>query len=200
MGDAARHELDRLDRWLRGGSVCLVLATVIVLAVRLLFPASGARPRPVPAAEAAAPAASLPAGIAAVESSYAYGGDTPERAFDGVIQYAPGGQHSRWACWGSGHPEDWIAWRLMPARTLARIDVYFFADDKGTTPPSSVRVEYRDAGEWRPVDGLTSEPERPIAAAVNVLRFAPVTTSELRLLVVHQPGSSSAISEIALPE
>jgi hypothetical protein len=190
---------DRLERWLRRGSMAIVLVAVAVLAIRSRVPPGQAERPPPPPVPAAPPGAPMPAGIAALASSHAYEYDRPEYAFDGKIVYAPGGDRNRWATYGSAQPEDWIAWRFDEPRRLARVAVHFFADDQGTWPPVAVRVEYKDETGWRPVENLQEEPPLPRVGVANQLTFTPVRASEFRLVVVHQPGRSSAVTEIAFP-
>lgn len=191
---------DRLERWLRRGSMAVVFGAVVVLALRGHVSQVEPAPPSPPAAPVQPAGARLSRGITSVDSSYAYDADGPEAAFDGKVVYTPGGDRSRWATYGSGQPEDWIAWRYGGPRKLAHLAVHFFADEKGTWPPAAVRVEYKDETGWRPVEQVQQEPPTPRVGDANQLSFTPVRASEFRLVVVHQQGRSSAVTEIELPD
>jgi hypothetical protein len=204
--DERTAALDDVERRLRRASMGLVLIVVLVLAWRGLNPAPRSSAAPSAAQPAAAPrppdaaATRLSRGIAAVSSSYAYGEDGPAQAFDGMVEYGPGGRRDRWASFGSGNAEDWISWRFDAPRQLGRVVVQYYTDDLETLPPESVRVEYQDASGWRSVEGMQQVPPQPRAGVPNDLRFTPVRASEFRLVVVHQRNRSSAITEILLPD
>ena len=79
--------------------------------------------------------------------------------------------------------------------TISETQVYWFDDTGhgGVRVPQSWRLLYRDGNEWKPVsarDAYGTARDR-----YNVLRFAPITTSAVRLELTMQPRVSAGVQE-----
>lgn len=79
--------------------------------------------------------------------------------------------------------------------TVSQTEVYWFDDtgQGGVRVPQSWRLLYRDGNDWKPV-----QPSTPFGVAkdqYNTVRFAPVTTSALRLELVMQPNVSAGMQK-----
>ena len=85
--------------------------------------------------------------------------------------------------------------RAVGPSTVSQVDVYWF-DDTGrgqVRVPASWRLLYKDGETWKPVSAAS---DYGVAKdAWNTLRFAPVTTSGLRLEVTLQSEWSAGIQE-----
>jgi hypothetical protein len=89
----------------------------------------------------------------------------------------------RWTCWSSGKRDDWYALDFGAARPLEGLRVWFFDDagKGGCRAPERVVLERWENGEWKPVELTNQVPPQP-AAGENVLSFATINASKLRLV------------------
>lgn len=122
----------------------------------------------------------------------------------GVESAAPGAAGT-----GGGGGDEWIAIEFVEPRTLARTSIYWF-DDTGIGEcrvPKRARVEALIEGAWKPVGaapgGASGGADASLAPgeigvrkdALNTLRFAPVTTKGLRIVVTMQERFSTGALE-----
>jgi len=111
----------------------------------------------------------------------------PKSSFDRTIP--------RFTWWPRRGTEEWVTYRFDTPRHVSEVQVYWF-DDTGAGScrvPASCRVEWWDGENWQPVrpDPLCGvEKDR-----YNVLRFDPMTTTQLRLMVQLREGFSAGILE-----
>nr|WP_255259451.1 discoidin domain-containing protein [Bacillus toyonensis] len=101
----------------------------------------------------------------------------------------------RWTNWDSNswRPEDWVAIDFGHENTVSQLDFHFYDDKGGTRSPASLHLEYWDGKEWKVIEGTQSD--------VNMkeeltLRFAPIVTSQIRVVMKAVQGTCIAISEI----
>jgi hypothetical protein len=101
----------------------------------------------------------------------------------------------RMTWWDHRGTKEWLAYRFDKPRTVSGCEVYWF-DDTGRgycRVPEAWRLLYRDGDAWKPVE-LPDKATFGIAKdRYNRIRFAPVTTKELRLEVDLQPGFSGGV-------
>ncbi|ROP43178.1 Ig-like domain-containing protein [Pseudokineococcus lusitanus] len=116
-----------------------------------------------------------------------------------------------WGTAGTSSGSDALTVELDGEQTVDEARVHFYRTSTsdapqggrtaGTRPgyaaPESYRLEYRTGGGWQPVPQPSATPSAP-RANLNVLRFAPVTTTALRLVVDHHPGSATGVKELAV--
>jgi hypothetical protein len=79
--------------------------------------------------------------------------------------------------------------------TISAAQVYWFDDTGrgGVRVPQSWRLLYREGDEWKPVHASM---EYGVARdRFNSVRFAPVTTSALRLELTMQAGVSAGVQK-----
>ncbi len=83
----------------------------------------------------------------------------------------------------------------MPDCTVSSTEVYWFDDTGrgGVRVPASWRVLYKSGDRWLPVQ--TPGPFGTARNAWNALRFAPVTTTGLRIELAMQAGFSAGLQE-----
>jgi hypothetical protein len=91
----------------------------------------------------------------------------------------------RWTCWSSMSREDWYAIDFGAKRQMKALKVWFFDDapNGGCRPPDRVTIQYWVDGKgWENVESATGSPESPVKGE-NILRFDPVHTDRVRLLL-----------------
>jgi DUF1680 family protein len=97
--------------------------------------------------------------------------------------------------WPTLGATEWLQYDFPKTTSVSEVQVYFF-DDTGrgsVRVPKSWRVLYRDGNEWKPV--TTSGAYGTELNKYNVIAFAPVTTSGLRLEITMQPNFSAGVIE-----
>jgi DUF1680 family protein len=90
---------------------------------------------------------------------------------------------------------EWIEMTFATPSTVSETQVYWFDDTGrgGVRVPKSWRLLYKVGADWKPVAG---QGEYGVAKdAYNTVRFAPVTTTALRLELVMQPNVSAGVQE-----
>ena len=118
-------------------------------------------------------------------------------ALNDQIEPANSNNHSipRFTWWDRKGSTEWIQYDFAQPTNVEAVEVYWF-DDTGRGAcrvPQSWRLLVRDGHQWRPVrtqDNPGVEKDR-----YNLLRFAPVATSGLRIKVQLQPGFSGGVLE-----
>jgi DUF1680 family protein len=133
---------------------------------------------------------------AKVSLSYVSGNCQPEGINDGL---EPKGsrQHPGRLChwWPHKGSQEWAQYTWKSPVTVQGAEVYWF-DDTGAgecRPPVSWRVEYLDGREWKPVPAATDYPVK--LDAWCAVKFAPVTTTALRLAVRLPAGFAAGVQE-----
>jgi DUF1680 family protein len=94
-----------------------------------------------------------------------------------------------------GSKLEWVEMTFAKPATVSESSVYWF-DDTGrgaVRVPASWRILYRDGTEWKPVQ--TTDAYGVARDAFNRVRFAPVTTTALRIEVAMQPKFSVGLQE-----
>ncbi|MCX6864937.1 MAG: discoidin domain-containing protein [Verrucomicrobia bacterium] len=92
-----------------------------------------------------------------------------------------------------GSAAQWVQYDLEKPAKISAIGIYWAEDQRGRVKlPESFRVLVKQGGEWKPV---AAEMPKPQADAMNLIRFAPVETSSVRLEVSSPRKSNAAILE-----
>ena len=133
---------------------------------------------------------------AKVTVSFANGNSQPSGINDGAEPKSSGEQPAalcHW--WPHKNTEEWAQYTWTKPVSVGGARVYWF-DDTGRGAcclPASWRIEYRDGESWKAV---AVEGAYPVARDKWCdVRFAPVTTSALRLLVKLQPDWAAGVHE-----
>ena len=90
---------------------------------------------------------------------------------------------------------EWIEMAFARPSAVSEVQVFWFDDTGrgGVRVPKSWRLLYKIGMEWKPVEVAG---EYGVARdAYNTVRFAPVTTSALRIELVMQPNVSAGVQE-----
>ncbi len=104
-----------------------------------------------------------------------------------------GGSSFDW--WPTKGATEWLQYDFPNATAVSEAQVFWF-DDTGrgeVKVPASWRVLYKDGDQWRPVQAAG-----PYGVAIdkyNVIAFASVTTTAIRLEVTMQQGWSAGVQE-----
>ncbi|PHF97059.1 hypothetical protein [Bacillus wiedmannii] len=101
----------------------------------------------------------------------------------------------RWTNWdpNSWRLEDWVAIDFEHENTVPQLDFHFYDDKGGTRPPASLHLKNWDGKEWKVIEGTQSD--------VNMkkllpLRFTPIVTLQIRVVMKAVQSTCIAISEI----
>ncbi|MFO0907441.1 MAG: glycoside hydrolase family 127 protein [Isosphaeraceae bacterium] len=138
---------------------------------------------------------------AKVSLSYVSGNCHPRGINDGK-EPARSSAHPGALChwWPHKGGNDWAQYTWSTATTLSGARVYWF-DDTGSGAcrlPASWRIEYLDGSTWKPV---SVEGDYPVALdRWCSVRFAPVTTTALRLVVGLQSQWAAGVHEWQVEE
>jgi len=146
-------------------------------------------------------------GGATVSYSYKNGSDSEAALNDGVWPQNSNDQSiPRFTWWSHQGTSEWIAYEFPAPVTLWRSDIFWFSDASaggGCDFPQTFSHEYWTGSSWQPValqhdyahtNDLFSD------GHFTIVRFAPVTTTKIRLSVQLKPGKSGGILEWRLPE
>jgi uncharacterized protein len=125
----------------------------------------------------------------------------PQGINDGLVPNRSGEQPAACCHWwphkGTG---EWAQYTWKTPVQVSSTKVYWF-DDTGRGEcrlPASWRIEYLDAGDWKPV--ATTEPYPVAKDKWCAVRFAPVTTTALRLDVQLPPDFAAGVHEWKVDE
>jgi hypothetical protein len=140
-----------------------------------------------------------PERAARVSLSFVSGYCQPRGINDGIEPQRSGQQPAalcHW--WPHKGGEEWAQYSWAKPITTSGARVYWF-DDTGRgecRPPVSWKILYRDGEQWKPV--VLADAQAGYAVRLDQwceVRFAPVTTPELRLVFEMQPNWSVGIHE-----
>jgi DUF1680 family protein len=133
---------------------------------------------------------------ASVTLSFTSGNCRPQGINDSIEPKSSGEQPAALCHWWPHRGgEEWAQYDWKKPLTISGAKVYWF-DDTGRGAcrlPSAWQILYRDGGEWKPVQGVSSYP-----VALDrwcEVSFAPVTTTALRLVVRMQPEWAAGVHE-----
>ena len=135
------------------------------------------------------------AGYPLVTASHSAPTTPPHYAIDGNYWYHAS-PPNRWTAVGSGGAIDWIAVDFGVGRPIAAVKSYFYDDRAEVLPPASYDVQFWDGEAWINVPRQSRSPREPTGRRANVVSFPEIETSKIRLVLAHQKGASSGVTEI----
>ncbi len=142
-------------------------------------------------------ARALPKPTIASTSRPSASGEKAASALNDQWEPANSNDHSRpylhW--WPNKGTEEWVQYDFAQPETVSEVEVYWF-DDTGRGEcrvPESWRVFYRSGQAWMPVRNV--DPYGVEKDTYNQVRFQPVRTSALRLMIQLQKDFSAGILE-----
>ncbi|MCA8948187.1 MAG: glycoside hydrolase family 127 protein [Planctomycetes bacterium] len=139
-----------------------------------------------------------PEASAAIELSFRHTNCFPEGLRDGFVPQRSGDTPRENAhFWPHEGGTEWAAYRWQQPQRLAGCRVFWFDDTGhgGCRLPAAARLYWLDGESWRPVEPVDGD---GLPLAIDrwcEIRFAPVTTTALKLEVEQQAGFSSGILE-----
>jgi hypothetical protein len=144
-------------------------------------------------------------GNATVTYSFKNGGDTETAVNDGILPNPDPNAIPRFTWWSHQGTQEWIQFDLPEALTVGRSDILWYEDASqggGCDFPQSFSHEYWTGSSWQPLQLLHDYMNMIdlYGGHFTIVRFAPVTTTKVRLKVQLKPGKSGGILEWRLPE
>ena len=135
-----------------------------------------------------------------VDVSYAAPEHPPTYLVDGNYWYhtAP---PNRWTTVGSPNAQDTVTLDFGIARNVQQIAIYPL-DDASVDTGSSVRTPARydvqawRAGGWVTIPAQRRSPREPEGRRANIVSFAPISTSRVRVILTPQRGAALGLSEL----
>jgi hypothetical protein len=129
---------------------------------------------------------------ASTSASYTAGGTSGANAVDGFPINEP-----LWGTYGSANATDWLELNLGQARTVDEVRLWF-RNDRATNryrQPASYQIQYLNGSTWTNVASAVKTPASP-QANYNVVRFAAVNSTRLRVQVTHASGFKTGLTEV----
>lgn len=113
---------------------------------------------------------------------------------DGNYWYHPH-PPNRWTCVGSTHSSDWVAVDLGVVRLVDEVKLYCLEDATDVRAPAQIEVEAWDGAAWKAVLQPKHIPSTPTGHRANQVRFAPVGTQKVRVIMEHSQAGRTGLSE-----
>lgn len=129
-----------------------------------------------------------------ITASYSHPNMPPFYANDGNYWYHAS-PPNRWSSLGSGQAQDTLTVDLGIERPLETIKLYFL-DEEGVTPPAQYDVHYWKDEAWQSIPNQERYPAHTTGRRANTVSFSPLQTAKVRVLLTHQPGSASGLTEL----
>jgi hypothetical protein len=107
---------------------------------------------------------------------------------------------NRWTAYQSPNPSDWVQFDFGKPVTVGRLELCLWGDQGGVRAPRSYAIQAWDGTAWQDAQVLKRDPAKPAIMSVNEVVIAPVTTSRLRVVFIHDPPGFSGASEIMVWE
>lgn len=105
---------------------------------------------------------------------------------------------NRWSALGTPNASDWVEVAFDAPKRVSRIELYLWGDGEEVRAPRSYAVQYWDGSAYRDATVRSRLPAMPLASARNVVTIDPVTTSRVRLVLVHDLPAVTAITELVV--
>jgi hypothetical protein len=121
--------------------------------------------------------------------------NSPAAALDGLYWYDPE-YGDKWTSRGSWNSEDWFDVEFESAKQISAVRLFLYADDDGVSAPASYEVFCDREGGWAPVESTSMNPKTPEANRANTVRFKPVETRKVRIVLHHAPGTGVGLAQV----
>ncbi len=105
---------------------------------------------------------------------------------------------NRWTSYGSPNEQDWLEVDFGQPKTVSRVVLHIYDDRGGVQPPMEFIVQTWTDQAWQNVDVTSRTPDKPTGSMANTVTFAPVSTSKLRVLFIHDGGARSGVTELEI--
>ena len=114
---------------------------------------------------------------------------------DGKIVFTSS-PHNRWTSFGSPNSSDWVEVDFGQPKDLSRLELAFYDDGGGVKAPASFTLDFDREGQWTPIPKQSRTPKRPRGGMLNTVSFSKLATKRVRIVMTHQPGVQSGLSEV----
>lgn len=119
----------------------------------------------------------------------------PHVAIDGKVIYK-GGPDTRWTTFKTENPTDWIEIDFGAVKNVHTVMLAVWGDKDGVRPPVRYDIQYWSDNTWKDVLKQVKDPLTPAGNSINIVTMAPVDTSKIRVVITHEKGSSSGLTEL----
>ncbi len=119
-------------------------------------------------------------------------------AIDGIVSYQGQGPHNRWTTYQTTNPSDWIEIDFGKTKNVHTVLLHIWGDKGGVKTPADYEVQYWQEGKWNPAKNSVKDPTTPVGNRLNIFTMDPVDTSKVRIVMIHQSGSSSGLTEVEI--
>jgi hypothetical protein len=111
---------------------------------------------------------------------------------------------NRWTSEDSRSGSDWVAIDFGIPRHIEEVDVYPLDDGQVSAihVPWRISVQQWKGDRWQPIADAQAEPREPVARRANRIRFKPIETSKIRVVLRRQPDGTGeeVVSAFGLSE
>lgn len=129
-------------------------------------------------------------------TSYTWRDDNAWSGIDGKTWYNEVPEDTRWTNYSSPNTNDYYGVDFGVPTSVSDIRWYGYDDGGGVRPAAAYRVQYWDGSGWQDVPDQTRTPRNPAGNGLNRITFAPITTTQLRLLFTNPAGAYVGVSEL----
>ncbi|WP_216363625.1 MGH1-like glycoside hydrolase domain-containing protein [Subtercola boreus] len=131
-------------------------------------------------------------------ASYTFPNDDAWNPLDGKIWYTEVPENTRWTNYASPNASgtDYYGVDFGVPTAVSDLRWFGYDDGGGVRPAADYRVQYLAAGGWLDVPGQVRAPGTPVGNGLNRITFAPVTTTQVRLLFTNPAGSYVGVTEL----
>jgi len=130
-------------------------------------------------------------------ASYCWHEDSVEAIHDGIVPAASSDtSQPRLSWWDHKGSTEWAELDFPKAATVSKARIFWFADrfaHGGCDLPQGWTILYKNGDDWKPVENIGAYSVAP--DRFNEVKFKPVKTSALRVMVNLKPDWSAGISE-----
>lgn len=133
-----------------------------------------------------------------VEASYTAAWNALYAIYNGIVGFGELANAQTWGSWSENRPaEQWLRYEWTNEQIVERVRVFFWSNSTNAgndvCVPDSWKIQYWDINEsvWRDVTLLDGENYTSERAAVNSVKFSPVTTTQLRLVMQAQTNGTT---------
>lgn len=130
-----------------------------------------------------------------VDVSFAAPENPATYLIDGNYWYH-GAPPNRWTTVGSPNAQDTVTLDFGVARTIHQIVLYPLDDGARVSAPATYEVQAWHSGKWQTIPAQRRTPAQPEGRRANIVSFAPLATSRIRVVLAPRQGSALGLSEL----
>lgn len=81
-------------------------------------------------------------------------------------------------------------------KSIHAVVLCIWADQGGVKTPTQYDIQYYFDSVWKDIPNTDKDPIVPAANKDNIVTFESIKTSRIRIVMTHQKGSSSGLTEL----